>query len=312
MDEPAYKSQGDLPGDLLGDLSGDPPGDLPGHLPGESLQSFRTLVLSEGARLYRCLPWRNTQDAWLILLSEVMLQQTQVTRVLEYWPCWAERFPTATALAAAAVADVLAFWQGLGYNRRALALKRAAEQIERDHAGRPPRSYEALLALPGVGPVTAAGVRIFAYGQPQLYLETNVRAVFLHHFFAGRAQVADKELIPLIEASCDRADPRTWYYALLDYGSHLKKTVPNPSRASRHHTLQSRFEGSLRQKRAHVLRELLALQQATTEELLASLDVSEQAAGRVCLTTEKLDTILQTLAAEGFIVLTNDVWMIAS
>ncbi|MDR2108834.1 MAG: adenine glycosylase [Coriobacteriales bacterium] len=278
----------------------------------EPIEAFRALVWREGARLYRDLPWRDTRDAWLVLLSEVMLQQTQVKRVVNYWQRWAEAFPNADALAAASVTDVLAFWQGLGYNRRALALKRAAEKIADEHAGQLPRSYLALLELPGIGPATAAGVCIFAYDQPLVYLETNVRAVFLHHFFAGAHQVADKQLVPLIEAACDRENPRDWYYALLDYGNHLKATLPNPSRASLHHTSQSRFEGSRRQKRAFLLRELLALQHASTDQLSASLNAAERKAGRTALTAEEVAVILHSLADEGFICAVGDVWRVVA
>ncbi|MDR2672482.1 MAG: adenine glycosylase [Coriobacteriales bacterium] len=279
---------------------------------GISIESFRLLVQCEGTKRYRDLPWRNTRDPWLVLISEVMLQQTQVKRVLEYWRRWAELFPTADALASASVADVLTAWQGLGYNRRALALKRTAERIEHDYAGHLPRSYKELLTLSGIGPATAAGVCVFAYGQAQIYLETNVRAVFLHHFFVGKTHVADKELALLLKATCDNTDPRGWYYALLDYGNYLKATLPNPSRASRHHTLQSRFEGSLRQKRSYLLRELLVLQQASTEELLELLNTAERQAGRGEVSLEQLGDILKVLAAEGFITFAGDSWMIAS
>jgi A/G-specific adenine glycosylase len=124
----------------------------------------------------------------------------------------------------------------------------------------------------------------------------------------GREGISDRELIPLIEATCDREDPRGWYYALLDYGSYLKKTLPNPSRASAHHSRQSRFEGSLRQKRAWLLRELLAVGKAPTKELLASLNKAELKAGRLELSLEDLRAILETLAAEGFVVERSGDW----
>ncbi|MCL1846922.1 MAG: adenine glycosylase, partial [Coriobacteriia bacterium] len=155
--------------------------------------AFIESVRTEGGRLYRDLPWRRVTDPYLVLTSEVMLQQTQVKRVLSYWDRWISALPTVDALAAASVADVLELWQGLGYNRRALALKRAAEICSEQNAGVIPQEFEQLLALPGVGPATAAGVCIFAYGQPQVYLETNVRTVYLHHFFHDKDKVSDAE-----------------------------------------------------------------------------------------------------------------------
>ena len=252
--------------------------------------SFRELVRAEGARLYRDLPWRRTHDAYEIWLSEVMLQQTQVQRVETRWADWLERFPSVFALAEAGTAEVLAAWQGMGYNRRALALKAAAEIVATQYDGVFPQDLKALVALPGIGPATAQGIRSFAFDLPGVYLETNVRAVFLHHLFPDVPDVPDKELVPLVEASCpvgpegslenvgnyaaplDSSDtPRSWYYALLDYGAHLKKTVPNPSRRSKSYARQSKFEGSRRQKRAAIVRILIAAQTAGEPLRLASI-----------------------------------------
>jgi A/G-specific adenine glycosylase len=289
--------------------------------------TFCALVRAEGVRLYRALPWRHVADPFAVLTSEVMLQQTQVSRVLKHWDRWMSAFPTVDALAAASIVDVLELWQGMGYHRRALALKRAAEQCSRHYQGEVPRGYQQLLELPGVGPATAAGVCVFAWGEPQVYLETNVRAVFLHHFFEGRDKVADREIIPLIEATCDMGDPRSWYYALLDYGNHLKQVLPNPSRRSRHHARQSAFEGSVRQKRAFLLREVLTASAApgtpaafgvsaafgvTTEDLLEALNRAERAAARDGVTEEDLVGILTALTAEGFLAQSGEGrWLIA-
>jgi len=259
------------------------------------------LVLSEGRRLYRDLPWRNTYDAYLVLCSEVMLQQTQVQRVLGYWERWIEVFPTIDALALASTADVLDVWQGLGYHRRALALKRTAEECSGRFEGRIPNEYRVLLTLPGVGPTTAAGVCVFAWGQAQPYLETNVRTVFIHHFFKDCDKVKDSEIIPLLMATCDPVDPRGWYYALLDYGSHLKSVIPNPSRRSSHYSKQSAFEGSVRQKRALLLREVLS-GHGSTEELLDTLNQFELQAKRAVVSIQDVEKILLALAGEGFIV----------
>jgi A/G-specific adenine glycosylase len=275
------------------------------------LSSFIELVRQEGQRLYRELPWRNTRDPFAILVSEVMLQQTQVVRVLRYWERWMAAFPTIDALTAASTSDVLELWQGMGYHRRALALKRSAEICAERYGGQLPHEYEALLGLAGIGPATAAGVCVFAHGQPRVYLETNVRTVFLHHFFEGHDQVRDRELIPLIEATCDPHDPRSWYYALLDYGSHLKSILPNPSRRSRHHTRQSAFEGSARQKRAELLRLVLAAPGSTTEDLTERLNTLERAAARDTTPPDETETLLTTLAQEGFLLTQNTHWHIA-
>ncbi|MDR2587026.1 MAG: adenine glycosylase [Coriobacteriales bacterium] len=261
--------------------------------------------------MYRELPWRNTTDSFAVLVSEVMLQQTQVARVLKYWERWMATFPTVDALAAASTTDVLELWQGMGYHRRALALKRSCELCAERYEGRLPRDYEQLLELPGIGPATAAGVCVFAYGQPQVYLETNVRAVYLHHFFPDCDQVADRELIPLVEETCDKSDPRGWYYALLDYGNHLKSIMPNPSRRSRHHTRQSAFEGSVRQKRAELLRLVLAAPGTTTEELTEALNLVERSAARDVTLPDEVELLLATLAREGFLAARATHWFVA-
>ncbi len=297
--------------------------------------AFRTLVRAEGKRLYRDLPWRDTRDPYGIWLSEVMLQQTQVARVLTRWPEWLERFPTVEALAGASTSDVLAAWQGMGYNRRALALKSAAEEICRSYGGAFPRDAAALKALPGIGPATAQGIRAFAFDLPGIYLETNVRTVMLHHFFPDAPGVPDRELSPLVEATCPAGEgpagdapspfaapqdaddtPRSWYYAMLDYGAYLKKTVPNPSRRSSSYTRQSRFEGSRRQKRAHIVRMLLDAQAGSDaglslDDVCAGVNEMERAAGRDAVAPSVVESILADLVREGFAVANDDSWSIA-
>lgn len=291
---------------------------------------FRTLVRTEGARLYRDLPWRRTRDPYQIWLSEVMLQQTQVARVEVRMPAWLDRFPTVEALAAASTSDVLEAWQGMGYNRRALALKRAAQVIVEECHGTFPQGVKELVKLPGIGPATAQGIRSFAFDLPGVYLETNVRTVFLHHFFPDVPAVPDRELVPLVRATCPQAPgilgsrrakepedegfapmqdghdtPRSWYYALLDYGAYLKKTIPNPSRRSASYARQSKFEGSRRQKRAEIVRILLEVRDAdepslSEQEVLDALNRSEAAAGREPVDSSVACSILADLEREGF------------
>lgn len=266
------------------------------------VERFCAKVRTEGRRRYRPLPWRHINDAYAVLVSEVMLQQTQVKRVLLYWQRFLDRYPTLDALAAADTASVLEAWQGLGYNRRALMLKRCAETCSAEYAGRLPWEYEALVKLPGIGPATAAGVRAFAWNQPGVYLETNVRAVFLHEWFADSAEpVKDRQLTPLVRATCPEDDPRDWYYALLDYGAYLKATVPNPSRKSAQHSRQSTFEGSRRQKRAEIVRIVLNEPDGISfDALLDELNRQEMSANRPCVAVPLAESIIQDLVQEGF------------
>ena len=275
------------------------------------LGSFCETVWCEGDRLYRDLPWRRTRDPSAIWVSEVMLQQTQVARVDGRWQRWLERFPDTAVLADADAGDVLEEWQGLGYNRRALSLARAARMIE-DAGGEFPREERDLVALPGIGPATAAGIRAFAFDLPGVYLETNVRTVFLHELFPDAHDVPDSALVPLVREACPgfaaacgaERGPRAWYYALLDYGAFLKQTLPNPSRRSRTHARQSRFEGSHRQKRAELVRVLLDARRLgvalTRDDLARELDAVEVAAGRPPVDGDELDRILAELEREGF------------
>lgn len=285
----------------------------------EVIEAFRRDVLARGRELYRDLPWRRTSDPYAVLVSEVMLQQTQVKRVDGRWQRWLSRFPSIDALAAADAADVLDEWQGMGYNRRALSLWRMAGQV-RDQGGDVPTELEELVRLPGVGPATAAGVRAFAFDLPGVYLETNVRAVFLDAFFPGAEGVPDALVVPLVRDTCPpdasdpTCDPRTWYWALLDLGAHLKATTSNPTRRSKGYVRQSRFEGSHRQKRAALLRMLLDARDAgegeTTDALAAALSAAEQAAGRESVSTADALRLLEELAAEGFCRRAGDRWSV--
>jgi A/G-specific adenine glycosylase len=213
----------------------------------------------------RDLPWRRTHDPYEILVSEMMLQQTQVARVLEKYPQFLAAFPTVAVLAAAPTAEVLAVWQGLGYNRRALALHRAAGMIVSEYGGRVPDRVDDLRRLPGVGPATAAALSAFAFGQAEAFIETNIRAAFIHFFFENEEDVPDAAILPLVEQTMDRDDPREWFYALMDYGVWVKRTFANPSRRSKHHAVQSPFAGSRREVRANVLQALLALAPAAAD-----------------------------------------------
>ncbi|MBK5211137.1 MAG: adenine glycosylase [Coriobacteriia bacterium] len=261
------------------------------HVGSEAVVALVDAVLGVAEELYRDFEWRRTADPYRVLVSEVMLQQTQTVRVIRYYARWIEKFPTFDALAAASTLDVLEAWQGLGYNRRALALHECAKQVSTLHAGRLPQNVEELVALPGIGPATAAGVLAFAFNEPSVYLETNVRTVVLHEVWPDRENVGDKEVSAIVEAAAALIasrgiDSRVWNYALLDYGAWLKKMFPNPSRRSKHHTKQSAYEGSRRQKRARLLRVMLDVPDGTAtyyaRECSYGIDVVDDVMGSLC------------------------------
>lgn len=272
-----------------------------------SMTDFVALVEREGASHYRDLPWRNIDDAYAVLVSEVMLQQTQVKRVLAHWGRFMADFPTLDALASASSADVLERWQGLGYNRRALGLWRCAGECSARNAGKLPETADELIALPGIGQATAAGVISFARNRPSVYLETNVRTVFLHHLFADAQSVDDRELAPLVAATCLASEsPRSWYYALLDFGAHIKSQVKNPSRRSAHYARQSAFEGSRRQKRAELVRIVLAepgIEASRARKLLCAEEVSQ---GRDSVDGKLFESLVADLVKEGFFRIEGD------
>ncbi|MFZ1721766.1 MAG: A/G-specific adenine glycosylase [Microgenomates group bacterium] len=212
------------------------------------------------------LPWRQTTDPYHILVSELMLQQTQVERVVPKYTEFLLHFPNTKALASASLADVLKKWQGLGYNRRAKYLHKTAQLIV-ESGNSFPNTHSTLLNLPGVGNYTAAAIMNFAFDEPTPLIETNIRTVYLYHFFPDDAKVSDVVLLPLVEASLDYAYPREWFWALMDYGAYIKKVVPNPSLRSAQHIKQSKFSGSKRQVRGAVIRHLSNNLDATRLEL---------------------------------------------
>jgi A/G-specific adenine glycosylase len=216
----------------------------------------------------KSLPWRLNTAPWPVLVSEFMLQQTQIERVIPYWKRWTNLWPEPADLAEAQLADALREWNGLGYNRRGRFLWECARRIAGEHGGVVPESPEKLLTLPGVGSYTAGAVACFAYNYPAVFIETNIRAALIHFFFTGRQHIHDTELAALLEESlCGEDNPRVWYWALMDYGAALKKAEPNPSRRSAHYTRQSRFEGSFRQRRGTILRSLVSEGSASAENL---------------------------------------------
>lgn len=262
-----------------------------GGMDGKTVQLFRRAIYRHYRTRGRSLAWRETRDPYRILVSEFMLQQTQVERVREKYPEFLEAFPDFAALAGANLKDVLSRWQGLGYNRRAKSLLETARAVVDSRGGELPSSREELLALPGVGAATAGALTAFAFDRPVVFIETNIRRVILHFFFPGKVSVRDSELTLLLEKALDRRSPRKWYYALMDYGSMLRRFVPNPNRKSAHYKRQSPFEGSDRQVRSWVLRLLLVAPGRTVAELAGEMGVESARAG----------DIVEGLCREGFL-----------
>jgi A/G-specific adenine glycosylase len=241
------------------------------------------------------LPWRLPEtkdrfDPYKVVVSELMLQQTQVARVIPKYHAFVAAFPTVQALAAAPLGEVLTLWSGLGYNRRAKFLWSTAGTVVDQFNGTFPQTSAELVTLPGIGPNTAGAILAYAFNQPVVFIETNVRTVFIHHFFADQAQVPvpDAALLPFIATSLPNDDARNWYWALMDYGTHLKQTVGNAGRASASYAKQSAFQGSRRQIRGQVLR-LLTSGPHPRSSLAAKI------------TDERLPAIVDDLIREGLI-----------
>ncbi len=247
------------------------------------------------------LPWRQTKNPYRIMVSEIMLQQTQVDRVVQKYKEFLKAFPTIKVLAEAPKDSLLSVWQGLGYNRRALFLQKAAQLVVSDFNGKMPLTEDDMVLLPGIGPATASAICAYAYNQPVAYVETNIRAVFIHHFFEESGSVSDAELFPIIEQCLDRDNPRQWYSALMDYGTHLKKKFKNPARKSKHHVVQSKFKGSDREIRGAILRTLLAEGPMEEEKLITILTCDE----------ERFHPIVEGLLKESFVSYTQNRYTIS-
>ncbi len=255
------------------------------------IADFRELVWEHYRQHARSMPWREDPSPYKVVVSEVMLQQTQVDRVTPKFLDWVKQWPSFADLAAAPTDELLRVWKGLGYNRRALRLRELARIVAEDHAGRLPDSQAELEALPGIGPHTAGAILAYAFNRPVVFIETNIRRVFLHHFFADQDMVHDRELLAYIEAALDREHPREWYWALMDYGSWLKSQIVNPNRRSRHHVRQAKFEGSNRQLRGKIL-DLVLQQPQTIVTIVETCPHFSQ---------EQVEKALIALESEGFL-----------
>ena len=260
------------------------------------------------------LPWRETHDVYKILVSEVMLQQTQVDRVIPFYTTFIKQFPTARRLAAAPLSEVLKSWQGLGYNRRAKLLREAARELckmrrsDGKGVGKSEPLIRELEKLPGVGPYTARAVAAFAYNYDTVVIETNIRTVIIHHFFSNKSlqhqtvpkKVSDAEIGEILEKMLPKGKSREWYSALMDYGAHLKRTGVSHNVRVKGYMRQSKFVGSLRQVRGVILKVLAGAGESKLglgeRQLIAEVEKSTGVGRRT-----QIHAALDALCTEGFL-----------
>lgn len=257
-------------------------------------KDFQELLAVRGAELYRSMPWREDTRPYYVLVSELMLQQTQVDRVIPKFEAFIARFPDERALANAPLGEVLGLWNGLGYNRRAKYLNDAAKTIVSEFGGEFPSAYEDLLRLPGVGPNTAGAILAYAFNQPVVFIETNVRTVYFHHFFEDGDKVTDAELKEKVRVTLGTDHPREFYWALMDYGTWLKKQGAGRIRQSAHYKKQSALKGSVREIRGQIVR-VLTMGDLERSELEKKVDYDE-----------RFELALKGLVADGLVAATGD------
>lgn len=258
----------------------------------KQIEKFQNEVLTYYKQNKRKMPWRDISNPYKIFVSEMMLQQTQVERVKIKYAEFIKKFPTIKSAAQTEKSEILKVWQGLGYNRRALFIKHSCEEILMKHKGIFPKNFVTLKSLPGIGPSTAGAICAFAYNQPVYFIETNIRTVIFHFFFKNKNNVSDKDVLNILEKVTPTSiSSRDWYYALYDYGTYLKKSLGKNKtklhQKSKHYTKQSKFEGSFRQKRAHVLKIKLSNPNISDIEILNTLHLSPQEFEDVIISLDK-------------------------
>lgn len=256
----------------------------------KQISDFQETVWAYYRENGRSMPWREDPSPYKVLVSELMLQQTQVSRVLPKFDAFLYTCPDIASLAEKSLAEVLMLWTGLGYNRRAKFLHQTAQIVIRDHHGQLPDTLTGLVKLPGIGKNTAGAILAYAYNQPVVFVETNIRTVFFHHFFPDTLEsVSDRVLEELVEQTLDRDSPREWYWALMDYGSYLKKTAGGRLSSSSHYVKQAPLKGSLREMRGRIIKVLVAGPLTTNE--LQDLVVSD----------ERFEPALASLLRDGMV-----------
>ncbi|MEI6533544.1 MAG: A/G-specific adenine glycosylase [Candidatus Roizmanbacteria bacterium] len=261
------------------------------HISSEKIQSFQSTIWEYYSQHGRVMPWRNTTNQYHVFLSEVMLQQTQVSRVMTKFVEFTEKFPTFNSLSKASLLEVLSAWQGMGYNRRGKYLKESAEIIVKKYEGIIPTIPMEVDVLPGIGPATASAIVTYIYNIPTVFIETNIRRVMIYHFFPESTEIDDKLIFPFIEATLDRSKPREWYYALMDYGTFLTKKNENPNKRSKHYSVQSNFETSDRKIRGEILRQIVKIGNINYETIV-----------ELCIGNEdRANKILNQMVKEGMV-----------
>lgn len=245
------------------------------------------------------MPWRTDTRPYYVLVSEIMLQQTQVERVIPKFEQFIAELPNVEALASAPLSTVLRLWSGLGYNRRAKYLWEAAKAVCDRFAGILPQTAEELMSLPGVGPNTAGAILAYSFNKPAVFVETNIRTVFFYHFFDSHVSVSDKQLKEAVADVIDAEHPREWYWALMDYGSFLKKEGAGALTKSAHYKKQAPLKGSLREVRGAIVKRL------------ASGDCPEGALRQELRADERFAPALAGLLKEGIIEQQNGVLRLA-
>ena len=262
------------------------------------IDAFRNIIYSHFKKYGRKFPFRENITPYNVLVSEIMLQQTQTGAVSEKFLKFITLFPDFNTLNQAPLDDVIKAWHGLGYNRRAIALKKIAEKVIKDYNGELPVFLNILEDLPQIGHNTASSIISFAFNKPTVFIETNIRRVFIYFFFPNKKNVKDKEILPLIENVLDKENPRKWYYALMDYGVMLKKTHPELNKRSAHYKKQAAFKGSNREIRGNILKLLLDRGEILERDLIEKFKIE----------SERLNKILNQLTKEGFITRNNDLF----
>lgn len=228
-------------------------------------ETFSDFIMEIGGELYRDMPWRSDTQPYFVLVSEIMLQQTQVSRVIPKFSAFIDLFPDLDALANAQLAEVIGAWQGLGYNRRAKYLHDSARQIIA--SGRFPQEIECLQQLPGIGENTAGAIVAYAFNKPSIFIETNIRTVYMHHFFSENESVSDTEIIDILQRTIDHSQPRRFYQSVMDYGDWLKRSGIKNTSKSKHYIKQTPLAGSLREMRGYIIGLLTSEQTVKLEKL---------------------------------------------
>lgn len=268
-----------------------------------TIPEFKKTIWKYYAAHKRPMPWRTPSvsmrrdgsvDAYKVVVSEIMLQQTQVDRVKTKYAQFLKLFPNFKSLAAASPARVLRAWNGLGYNRRALYVHRIAQKVIGEYRGALPRDPKVLETFPGIGQATAGSLCAFAFNMPVAFIETNIRRVFIHFFFKNRKRVRDTDLLPLVHKTVPDKNPREWYYALMDYGAYLAQTLENPNKKSAHYAKQKKFEGSDRQARGMVMKLLAGRSSVPLAPLRISLKADTVRFERILRSLEKDNMITRT------------------